>query len=89
MKQLIKTTFLAIVALTATACRSTELTKEQNAHFEDAWFLYVENDYDINEVVEAISLLPKDEQRLILTKFSEAEKNPSRKEKINFILNNN
>ena len=42
------------------------------------WFAYVETNYSLKYVLEIMSLLPKEEQRLILRKMAEEEKNPRR-----------
>ena len=90
MKKLL-TSIVLVTAVLTTGCatKSTEpvqLTEQQTAYFEDAWFAYVETDYSLKYVLEIMSLLPKEEQRLILRKMAEAEKNPRRHANIEKVL---
>ena len=90
MKKLLTSIVLVAAVLTAgCATKSTEpvqLTEQQTAYFEDAWFAYVETDYSLKYVLEIMSLLPKEEQRLILRKMAEEEKNPRRHANIEKVL---
>lgn len=90
MKKLLTSVVLASAVLT-TACAShssepVQLTEQQTAYFEDAWFAYVETNYSLKYVLEIMSLLPKEEQRLILRKMAEEEKNPRRHANIKKVL---
>ena len=90
MKKLL-TSIVLVTAVLTTGCatKSTEpvqLTEQQTAYFEDAWFAYVETDYSLKYVLEIMSLLPKEEQRLILRKMAEEEKNPRRHANIEKVL---
>lgn len=90
MKKLLTSVVLASAVLT-TACAShssepVQLTEQQTAYFEDAWFAYVETNYSLKYVLEIMSLLPKEEQRLILRKMAEEEKNPRRYANIEKVL---
>ena len=90
MKKLLTSIVLASAVLT-TACashstESVQLTEQQTAYFEDAWFAYVETNYSLKYVLEIMSLLPKEEQRLILRKMAEEEKNPRRHANIEKVL---
>lgn len=90
MKKLLTSVVLASAVLT-TACAShstepVQLTEQQTAYFEDAWFAYVETNYSLKYVLEIMSLLPKEEQRLILRKMAEEEKNPRRHANIEKVL---
>ena len=90
MKKLL-TSIVLVTSVLTTACAShssepVQLTEQQTAYFEDAWFAYVETNYSLKYVLEIMSLLPKEEQRLILRKMAEEEKNPRRHANIEKVL---
>ena len=90
MKKLLSSIVLAAAVLsTGCATKASEpvqLTEQQTAYFEDAWFAYVETNYSLKYVLEIMSLLPKEEQRLILRKMAEEDKNPRRHANIEKVL---
>ena len=78
-------TLLSLLALIA--CQSqASLSKQQEAYFDDAWFTYIENHYNIGIVQEVISDLSVTDQKVILNKMILSEQDPQRKANLQLAL---
>lgn len=78
-------TLLTILALIA--CQSqASLSKQQEAYFDDAWFTYIENNYNVGIVQEVISDLHIIDQKAILEKMILSEQDPQRKVNLQLAL---